>query len=150
MTDGVQSQVRNIVTQTRAAIGEINGVAVVDHTKYEFMEERLAQLLTFDDFSLVEVSFPLPGGSRPGIRLWLDGPADRRRIRLIFFEDVVQWRIDYSGEKVSTTLLTLKLGPEGISVAENTNHEATTWQPALTATFTRLAEQLRQAAKSTT
>lgn len=141
----IEEQIRNVLVLTRALVRGIvethEHLQVIDHTKYDFIEERLDTLVSFEEFSLAEVSFQLGDKQRPGVRLWLDGPADRRRLRLIFFEDVVKWRVDRAGEKVSTTLVAFELSPNQIVVVDPDDTQLS-WDDVLVEGFSALVEQL--------
>lgn len=90
------------------------GVARRDRNKYGFLLENLERFLGFQEFSLAEYTYALPGGGYPGLRLFLEEDQWTRRVAVLMFEDVHQWRVDDQGDKVSHQLLLLELGPQGI------------------------------------
>ena len=71
----------------------------------------LRQVLSFEQMSLLEVQYALPGSARktPGIRFWLEGPMREKRLRAILFEDTVVWNVSQDLEKLYTELGTFFL-----------------------------------------
>ena len=71
----------------------------------------LPQVLPFEQMSLLELQYALPGSSRtaPGIRFWLEGPLHEKRLRAILFEDTVVWNVSQDLEKLHTELGTFFL-----------------------------------------
>ena len=75
----------------------------------------LPEVLPFEQMSLLELQYALPGNSRktPGIRFWLEGSFREKRLRAILFEDTVVWNVSHDLEKLYTELGTFFLqGPE--------------------------------------
>jgi hypothetical protein len=71
----------------------------------------LPQVLPFEQMSLLELRYDLPGSPRrtPGIRFWLEGPIREKRLRAILFEDTVVWNVSHDLEKLYTELGTFFL-----------------------------------------
>ncbi|MFH1033320.1 MAG: hypothetical protein V1806_02340 [Pseudomonadota bacterium] len=98
----------------RAIAASLEGVGLTDRNKYDFILEELERFLGFQEFSLAEYTYELPGGRHPGLRLLLEEEQWTRRVAVLWFEDVRLWRVDERGGKVSHQLLLLELGPAGI------------------------------------
>lgn len=92
----------------------LEGVRLDDRNKYEFILEGLGRFLGFQEFSLAEYTYQLPGQQHPGLRLLLEESQWRRRVAVLMFEDVRLWRVDQAGGKVSHLLLLLAPGPQGL------------------------------------
>ena len=110
-------QLAALLAEARSAfafIRENSGVDLIDRNKYAAMLSIMDKILEFESFSLAEYTYDL-GRSAPGVRLWLEGRAAERVVRLIMFPDVRQWRVDWDGRKISTLLLSLTLSPQGLS-----------------------------------
>jgi hypothetical protein len=99
----------------RAISGAVDGVEMLDRNKYDFVAGRIETILSFDDFSLAEYSYASASepGKRPGLRIWLQRGEPRSIVEVILFEDVVAWRVDERGNKLSETLLTLSVDEHG-------------------------------------
>jgi len=71
----------------------------------------LPQVLSFEQMSLLEVRYSLPGTAkkRPGIRFWLEGPLREKRLRAILFEDTAVWNVSHDLVKLYTELGTFFL-----------------------------------------
>lgn len=110
----VLAQAGRVMAAAAATLGE---ASVRDRNKYAFMLENLPRLWGFQSFSLAEYTYDLPGGTHPGLRLWLEETDWRRRVAVLMFEDVRIWRLDAGGGKYSHELLVLHLGPEGLRPA---------------------------------
>jgi hypothetical protein len=113
----VKDRILAVLDQARLAVRGINAtldqVEVKDLNKYEFLASRLDDLLGFEEFSLAEYTYVLGGGKKPGIRLLVRQGDLGTRISILLFEDVVQWRVDHEGRKISAELMSLDLsGPE--------------------------------------
>jgi hypothetical protein len=88
-------------------------VEVVDKNKYDGVLSMMDRIMDLDGFSLAEYTYRLPDGRSPGLRLYLEKSGDGRRLSFIFFEDVVNWRVDAQGRQVGYQLLGVQLGPSG-------------------------------------
>lgn len=133
----------------RAIPGAVDGVEMVDRNKYDFVTSRLETILSFDDFSLAEYSYASasePGG-RPGLRIWLQRGEPRSIVEVILFEDVVAWRVDERGNKLSETLLTLSVDEQGaVSVLSHrlgSDCEGADYRTCLAAAFCAPVERYR-------
>jgi hypothetical protein len=71
----------------------------------------LPRILPFEQMSFLEIQYSLPGtaGKRPGIRFWLEGAKNEKRLRAILFEDTRVWDVSYDLEKLHTELGTFFL-----------------------------------------
>ncbi len=98
----------------RGISATLEGAGLRDRNKYDFLGENLERFLGFQEFSLAEYTYELPGGGHPGLRLFLEERQWVRRVAVLMFEDVRLWRVDNQGGKVSHQLLLLELGPAGI------------------------------------
>jgi hypothetical protein len=111
-------QVARLLAQARLLArgipATLEGVGLEDRNKYDFLLENLERFLGFQEFSLAEYTYVWPGGGHPGLRLLLEEEQWRRRVAVLFFEDVRLWRVDEQGGKVSHQLLLLDLGPTGL------------------------------------
>ena len=113
-------QAAAIMSQARLVVDRINvagpEVRIRDGNKYDYLLDNLDRIIQFQTFSLAEYTY-LVGSDRPGIRLWLTEDDFNRSVEVIYFEDVVQWRVDAQGRKYGYRLLELKLDRGGIKVA---------------------------------
>jgi hypothetical protein len=90
---------------------EVPGVALSMKKKPDDILALLPRDLEFEQMSLLEIQYVLPGTSkRPGIRFWLEGPRTRKSLRAVLFEDTVIWDVSYSLEKLYTELGSFSLG----------------------------------------
>jgi hypothetical protein len=113
----IKARLLAVLDQARLAIQGINATLdkaqVTDLNKYDFVASRLDDLLGFEEFSLAEYTYVLGGGKKPGIRLLVRQGDTATRISILLFEDVVRWRVDHEGRKISAQLLSMDLsGPE--------------------------------------
>ncbi|MCB2225688.1 MAG: hypothetical protein KQH53_03340 [Desulfarculaceae bacterium] len=115
--DPLLGQLAAILAQARAVVAALEpllpGGGVDDLNKYEHLAAMLERIAQFQSFSLAEYTFRLPGGRRPGVRLWLEEAQWQRRVKVLLFHDVGRWQADAEGRKLSRELLTLELGEDG-------------------------------------
>jgi hypothetical protein len=91
-----------LARQTMAGINATAAdVSVQDLVKYDHLASILDTVLSLESFSLAEYTYNLPGDRHPGLRLWYESQKGAPRISAILFEDVHEWRVDMSGEKIS-------------------------------------------------
>jgi hypothetical protein len=113
-----QGQLESILLAAASAFRFIrentNQGRLIDRNRYGAIISMLDTITGFTTFSLAEYTYELEG-STPGVRLWLEGRAGQRRVALVFFPDVRQWRVDWRDRKISLELLSLDLSPEGIA-----------------------------------
>ena len=86
---------------------------LIDRNRYEGIISMLDRIARFEEFSLAEYTYELEGAT-PGIRLWLEGSDQDRRVSLILFPDVRQWRLDWQERRIRTLLLSLVLFSGGL------------------------------------
>lgn len=105
--------VLRVLALARQTMAGINAtavdVSVQDLNKYDHLASILDTVLTLESFSLAEYTYNLPGDKHPGMRLWYESADGAPRISAILFEDVREWRVDMSGEKISWQALHLEL-----------------------------------------
>lgn len=107
-----------VLARARAAAAGIAALCpeltLRDGNKYDFVAERIGDLINFETFSLAEYSYSLKGGRTPGLRLW--HRAAPSLVEVVLFEDVLIWRVDERGQKKSRLVLTLDVsGPEPVA-----------------------------------
>jgi hypothetical protein len=111
--DDLESRLAAVLARARRVIEGINAtredVRVDDRNKYDFLLSRLAELLLFDEFSLAEYTYHLPGDRRPGIRLQARKGGAGTGVAVLWFEDVGRWRTDAEGRKIAAELVTLEM-----------------------------------------
>ncbi len=66
----------------------------------------LPRILPFEQMSFLELQYAAAGTSkkRPGIRFWLEGPPQEKRLRAILFRDTRVWDVSYDLQKLYTEL----------------------------------------------
>ena len=105
-----------IMTTARLSMEAINRfqgeVRVEDRNKYEFIKQRLPEIITFEEFSLAEYTLHLSKGGTPGIRLWLTSSGFTRILQVLYFPDVLAWRVDREGRRVREIILELDMSAE--------------------------------------
>lgn len=125
-SDSAVDQAAAIVRQARLIVDRINSVApenrIKDGNKYDYLLENLDRIIQFQTFSLAEYTY-IVGSDRPGIRLWLTEDDFNRSVSVVYFEDVVQWRVDGLGRKYGFQLLELKLDRGGIKIGPRRDGE---------------------------
>lgn len=140
----VKSALLAVLDQAHQVARGINatlaGVEVQDLNNYDFVAFRLDDLLRFEEFSLAEYSFVLGRGQRPGIRLLVQQGETAARVAVVLFEDVVQWRVDDQGRKISVELMSLDLsGPRPEAVLPESARDlfpaGADWRGQLTEAF---------------
>lgn len=119
--------VLQVLAQARQTVAGINAtmsqVKINDLNKYEYLASILDTVLGLDSFSLAEYTYNLPGDKHPGLRLWYESRLGAPRLSAILFEDVQEWRVDASGQKIAWQALHLDLAsgrpepviPQGVS-----------------------------------
>ncbi len=102
-----------VMAQARQTVAGISAtsadVKILDLNKYGNLASIMDDILAMDSFSLAEYTYNLPGDKHPGMRLWYDAPGGSPQITALLFEDVLQWRVDASGRKLSWQTLHLDL-----------------------------------------
>jgi len=94
---------------------DVPGVSCAAKKRPEEILSMLLQMLRFEQISLLEVHYIIPGTrKRPGIRFWLEGPQNVKRLRAVLFEDTVIWNVSYRLERLYTELGTFRLEEGGI------------------------------------
>jgi hypothetical protein len=84
---------------------DVRGLTVSTKKRPDEILSMLPQILQFEQMSLLEVQYELPGTSkRPGIRFWFEGPQRGKRIRAVLFADTRIWDVSYSLQKLYTEL----------------------------------------------
>jgi hypothetical protein len=109
-------------------------VQVADSVKYDYLAEKLQDLLKLGSFSLAEYVYHQPGGHNPGIRIWVYYQEFGLTLSLLLFPQVGDWQVNGNGEKISTELLRLDLSgvePKGWTSVLEGMDENTPWQDAL-------------------
>jgi hypothetical protein len=96
---------------------EVPGATVSMKKAPDQILSMLPQLLRFEQMSLLELQYTLPGTPkyRPGIRFWLEGPLHRKRLRAVLFRDTRVWDVSYDLEKLYTELGSFSLCGGGIA-----------------------------------
>jgi hypothetical protein len=114
-TDPLESNLVQVLKTARLTMEALNQfsdlIRVKDRNKYEFIEQRLGEIVTFEEFSLAEYSLQLPNEGTPGIRLWLTSEGFQRVLQVLYFPDVVQWRVNQDGGRVREIILEMELPP---------------------------------------
>ena len=87
---------------------------LIDRNHYDFMAEKLPDLVGFDEFALAEYVYALADGSNPGIRLWFNRACGQPRVSVVLFDEVGIWNVDEDGRRKSRNLLHLELTESGI------------------------------------
>ncbi len=77
----------------------IEPVKIEDRNRYERIEQMLDMMLRFDDFSLAEYRYVIPGKRRPGIRFKVSTRDGERLITAVYFHDLVFWQVDQAGNR---------------------------------------------------
>lgn len=117
--DPLVEQLAGVLAQARAVVAALGallpGDGVDDLNKYDFLAGMLERVAQFQSFSLAEYTYHLPGGRRPGVRLWLEEAQWQRRVGVLLFHDVGRWQADPEGRKLSREILSLELGQGGIA-----------------------------------
>lgn len=102
-----------VLAQARQTVAGINATAsqvkITDLNKYQHLASILDTVLGLESFSLAEYTYNLPDDRHPGLRLWYESRSGAPRLSAILFEDVQEWRVDLSGQKVSWQTLRLDL-----------------------------------------
>ncbi len=114
-TDGYSASLEAFLQEVSAVLSELEQempqLTVSMKKRPEEILSLLRQVLSFEQMSLLEVQYALPGSARktPGIRFWLEGPMREKRLRAILFEDTVVWNVSQDLEKLYTELGTFFL-----------------------------------------
>jgi hypothetical protein len=114
-TDGYSASLEAFLQEVSAVLLELEQempqLTVSMKKRPEEILSLLRQVLSFEQMSLLEVQYALPGSARktPGIRFWLEGPMREKRLRAILFEDTVVWNVSQDLEKLHTELGTFFL-----------------------------------------
>ena len=114
-TDGYSASLEAFLQEVSAVLLELEQempqLTVSMKKRPEEILSLLRQVLSFEQMSLLEVQYALPGSARktPGIRFWLEGPMREKRLRAILFEDTVVWNVSQDLEKLYTELGTFFL-----------------------------------------
>ena len=120
LVDGYTTCLETFLQEVSAALSELGRempqLTVSMKKRPREILSMLPQVLPFEQMSLLEVQYALPGSSRrtPGIRFWLEGPMLEKRLRAILFEDTVVWNVSHDLEKLCTELGTFFLQGEEI------------------------------------
>jgi hypothetical protein len=115
LVDRTSASLEAFVQEVSAILAELNREipqwTVSMKRRPQEILSMLPQVLTFEQMSLLEVQYSLPGPSRksPGIRFWLEGALPEKRLRAILFEDTVVWNVSHDLEKLYTELGTFFL-----------------------------------------
>ena len=115
LVDGYTTCLEAFLQEVSAALSELGRempqLTVSMKKRPSEILSMLPQVLPFEQMSLLEVRYALPGSSRrtPGIRFWLEGPLREKRLRAILFEDTVVWNVSHDLDKLYTELGTFFL-----------------------------------------
>ena len=110
LTNRYSVSLETFLHEVTAALSELHRempqVTVSMKRRPEEILSMLPEVLPFEQISLLELQYALPGRSRktPGIRIWLEGPLREKRLRAILFEDTVVWNVSHDLEKLYTEL----------------------------------------------
>lgn len=110
-----EAALRDFLQETTGALAELERevpqLAVSIKKRPEAILSMLARVLSFQQISFLEITYSLPGeaGKRPGIRFWLEGPLQEKRLRAILFGDTRVWDVSYGLEKLYTELASFYL-----------------------------------------
>ena len=114
-TDGYSASLEAFFQEVSAVLSELERempqLTVSMKKRPEEILSMLRQVLSFEQMSLLEVQYALPGSARmtSGIRFWLEGPLREKRLRAILFADTVVWNVSQDLEKLHTELGTFFL-----------------------------------------
>ena len=112
------------IARLRAAVEQDHpGARIASKQRPEQLLSMLPRMLPFRQMSLLELRYTLPGTSRkPGIRFWLEGPEEDKRIRAVFFTDTVIWNVDHDLRKQQDELGSLYLRGTDIEARPPATH----------------------------
>lgn len=139
--DQVETNLVKILQTNPLAMQALNRfsdqVEVEDRNKYEFVIQRLPEIITFEEFSLAEYTLHRPDGRTPGIRLWLTSAGFQRILQVLYFPDVLMWRVDKDGHRVREMILEINVSSKHPVITEefSINHTASDWREELVRTL---------------
>ncbi len=102
---GLKEALLDFAAEATAIVGAIGrnvaDVEILGADRSTTMEGFLAQMLKFDDFSLLEYRYRIGSSKQqPGLRFKVETQGTGKRIAVHFFEDLVFWPVDDQGRRI--------------------------------------------------
>lgn len=100
----------------------------------------LDEMMKFDEFSMLEYRYRVPGNRQPGLRFKVRKKGEGWEISVISFEDLVFWEVDEEGQRVFTEPIRFEFSEGSIRAVPNFDQIRSyegcgTWQEALRETL---------------
>lgn len=124
------------------AIGRnIEEVQILGADRSDAMEGFLDEMLRFQEFSLMEYRYKIPGKREPGIRFKVEAAGGGTRVAVHYFKDLVFWDVDEEGQRILFEPIQFDLSEGRIRPLPHPDlspiyEGCATWQAALRETLT--------------
>ncbi len=102
--EGLKSGLLRFATEAGAIAGaigrHIEDVEIQGGGRREILEGFIREMIRFQEFSLLEYRYLIPGKRQPGLRFHVRKGEGGLRITVCYFRDLIFWAVDEEGRRI--------------------------------------------------